>query len=122
MKRLNETDNISTERCWRAAQTGMKRLLVSLLAIAPLLATASTPLEATLGELVQGADHFVIGTVVDVDMKNWLGFTVADPRRKTGPGFFPNRIRLHIRVDQVRSTNAQQVPAVLTGVRAYCAR
>lgn len=112
MSLLNQTDNVSTGRLWRAAQTGMKRLLVSLLAIVPLLATASLPLEATLSELVKGADHIVIGTVVDVDMVNERGSIVTNPERKTGPGL-PERIRLHIRVDKVLATNAKQVPAVL---------
>jgi len=90
----------------------MKPLLVSLLAIMPLLGMASIPLEATLGELVQGADHLVIGTVVDVDMVNERGSIVTNPERMTGPGS-PERIRLHIRVDKVLATNAKQVPAVL---------
>jgi len=112
MELLKAAGDVATERIWRGWQTVIRKLLFSLVATAPLLATASTPLEATLGELVQDADHILIGAVVDVDMTNRFGFIVTDPKRMTGPGL-PERIRLHIRVDKVLTTNAKQVPAVL---------
>lgn len=73
---------------------------------------ASVPLAATLEDLVRGADHILVGRVVVVDMVDALGRLIADEAQGTGPGL-GNTIRLHIAVDEVLITNAEDVPVLL---------
>jgi hypothetical protein len=90
----------------------MIRFLFLLICMLPVWASASLPIQTTLKELAQGADHMLVGTVVDVDMVNERGILVLDPGAMTGPGL-NTQIRLHIRVDKVLATNASKVPPIL---------
>ncbi len=90
----------------------MKRLMLVMVLLLPMLAKASFPLEATLAQMVQGADHILTGTVVGVDMIDKDGKILSDPRAMTGPGL-KNVIRLHVRVNKVLVTNAASVPPLL---------
>lgn len=66
----------------------------------PVLASGSLPIQTTLKELAHGADHLLVGTVVEVDMVNERGILVLDPGAVTGPRLHM-QIRLHIRVDKL---------------------
>jgi hypothetical protein len=90
----------------------MLRVLLLLIALVPAIATAGFPLEATLEEMAQQADHILIGRVVGVDMVDGQGKPVADPSARTGPSL-DNTIRLLIQVDQVLVSNASKVPDVV---------
>jgi hypothetical protein len=75
-------------------------------------ADASLPLEASLSDLACGADHFLIGRVVGVDMVDGRGRPLRHKGARTGPGL-RNTIRLRIEVTEVIDTTATKVPAFL---------
>lgn len=79
----------------------MSRLVFLVLSVfACQQAIASIPLEASLSDLACGADHVLVGRVVEVDMVNAKGRLVRDKRARTGPGL-KNTIRLHVEVIEV---------------------
>ncbi|WP_457425289.1 hypothetical protein [Roseateles sp. P5_E7] len=90
----------------------MKRILMLIALLSSAVAQASLPLEATLEEMAQGADHILVGRVTGVDMVDANGAQVKDPEARTGPGS-KNVIRLLVAVDEVLVTNASSVPKVL---------
>ncbi|HKO88082.1 MAG TPA: hypothetical protein VJU83_06130 [Burkholderiales bacterium] len=90
----------------------MRRTLVMLVALLPVIALAGFPFQATLKEMAEGSDHILIGRVTGVDMIDSRGEEIADRQARTGPGL-SNTIRLIITVDQVLITNSPSVPKVL---------
>ncbi len=91
----------------------MKKVLIALLAaLVPWIAFAGFPFEATLNEMVEGADHILIGRVTGVDMIDGTGKPIHEMDAMTGPGK-DNTIRLLVTVDEVLVTNAAVVPEVL---------
>jgi hypothetical protein len=68
---------------------------------------ASVPIPTTIEELAKGADHIVIGHVVDVDMVDGSGKQIKDEKGRTGPGL-KNTIRLHVVVDEVLATSSRK--------------
>ena len=60
--------------------------------------------EMSLPELVELADHVVIGTVCQVDIVDKENEEISDLQARTGPGL-DNQIRLHIEIDEVIYTS-----------------
>ncbi len=67
------------------------------------------PLQATLEEMAQSADHVLIGSVVGVDMLDSDGRPLTGDNERTGPGL-GNVIRLIIEVQTVLVSSAADVP------------
>lgn len=93
-------------------EIGLRRIIVFMLMLVASLANASLPLEATLEEMAQSADHILTGRVVGVDMIDARGAKITDREARTGPGL-TNTIRLKVSVDEVFVTNARPVPKLL---------
>ena len=75
-------------------------------------AGASVPLPASLHELACGADHFLVGRVIGVDMIDGKGRSVRNKGAHTGPGL-KNTIRLRIEVlEVIESTDSKPPPFV----------
>jgi hypothetical protein len=75
-------------------------------------AGASLPLQASLDDLVCGADHILVGRVVGVDMIDGHGRQVRDPDARTGPGL-KNTIRLKVEVVEVIESTVAKPPSQL---------
>ncbi|WPH19552.1 hypothetical protein [Variovorax paradoxus] len=90
----------------------MRRILLSLIALAPLAALCSLPLQMTLSDMATEADHVLVGHVVGVDMVDGNGDAIADSHAQTGPDL-TSVIRLRIVVAGTLVTTAAQVPKVL---------
>lgn len=86
-------------------------LLTLLVSISP-IAHASLPLEASLSDLACGADHILVGRVIDVDMVNADGKIITDGEAMTGPGLGTS-IRLHVEVLEVIESNLETRPSIL---------
>ena len=71
----------------------MRRILLFLVALTPVIAMAGFPFEATLDEMAQQADHILVGRVAGVDMVDAHGNPVNDPEARTGTSL-DNTIRL----------------------------
>jgi hypothetical protein len=95
----------------------LKRFFALLLTLAPLIAIAAAPSnippEMPLEQMVQSADHIVIGQVVDADLVDKFGKVSNDPNETTGEPGSQNTIRLHIKVDKVLATNIKKFPKLL---------
>lgn len=90
----------------------MKQILVLVAMLFASLANASLPLEATLEEMANGADHILTGRVIGVDMIDAKGVQITDREARTGPGL-TNTIRLRISVDEVLVSNVRPAPKLL---------
>jgi hypothetical protein len=90
----------------------VKRLLLILLALLPLIALAGFPYQATLKEMAESADHILIGRVTGVDMIDGDGNQITNDKAGTGPGL-DNKIRLRISVDEVLVSTSSSMPTVL---------
>ena len=80
-------------------EIGLRRIIVFMLMLVASLANASVPLEATLEEMAQRADHILTGRVVGVDMVDARGTKITDREARTGPGL-TNTIRLTVVVNK----------------------
>lgn len=90
----------------------MRRVLLSLVALAPLAALCGLPSQMTLSDMATEADHVLVGHVIGVDMVDGNGHPIADSHAQTGPDL-NNVIRLRISVDETLVTTAEKVPRVL---------
>ena len=81
----------------------------------PGICMATEIMPKSLTNLVEDADHAIIGTVERIDMVDEKGNEVADDDAGTGPGL-KNTIRLHVSVQTngVLYTTAKVVPKKLT--------
>lgn len=91
----------------------MKGWLGLVLSVLCGVAGATSVVPKPLAEMVRESDHVLVATVVQVDMLNRWGWQVADPGARTGPGS-GNRIRLHLKIDEVLRSDAVAAPATLT--------
>ncbi|BEP57171.1 hypothetical protein GmRootV35_12720 [Variovorax sp. V35] len=87
----------------------MKRFLLLLAEMVPFAVLASLPLQMSLAEMAEEADHVLVGHVVGVDLVDGTGRPVVDDQARTGPGL-NNVIRLRMAVDETLITTAVQVP------------
>lgn len=90
----------------------LRQALFLLMLVIGSTVQASSPLPVTLNDLACGADHFLIGRVVGVDMVDGSGALIENERARTGPGL-PNEIRLEIEVLEVISSTKTSVPTKL---------
>lgn len=90
----------------------MTRILLFLIALLPLSALCSLPLQMTLSDMATEADHVLVGHVVGVDMVSGSGRPITDGHAQTGPDS-SNVIRLHVSIDETLTTTAAQVPEIL---------
>ena len=93
----------------------MKALLVLLFFALPGMCMATSVMPKSLTNLVEDADHVVVGTVERIDMIDENGNEVTDDDARTGPGL-KNTIRLHVSVQTngVLYTTAEVVPKTVT--------
>ncbi|WP_242108544.1 hypothetical protein [Luteimonas aquatica] len=96
---------------WGAPRAFVLALALSCLIAPP--AGATSVASKSLDEIVHGSDHALLATVVRVDMVDGLGRPVEDREARTGPGL-RNRIRLHLDVREVLSTNCSRQPRRVT--------
>lgn len=82
-------------------------VVASLFLVTPLAATVPDHVE--LPEFVAASDHALIVRVEAVDMVNRRGFKVRSREAMTGPGK-GRTIRLHLVVDEVLFSTAEEVP------------
>ncbi|MDQ1813720.1 hypothetical protein RBA41_10425 [Massilia sp. CCM 9210] len=87
----------------------MKRFLAVALAVLPLAASASLPIQMSTDEMARKADHIAIGRVVKVDLIDKSERVSNDPKARTGP-CMGNTIRLHVKIDKVLATTAKEFP------------
>ena len=85
-------------------------ICLSLLAAGPVAATSVVP--KSLEELVPEAGEIVVATIDAVDVVDAEGRALHGERARTGPGL-DNRMRFHLRVEEVIHPRGSPVPATL---------
>lgn len=90
----------------------MNRRFLAALALLPLAAAASIPVEMSTEAMARSADHIAIGHVVKVDLIDRAGHVSTDASARTGP-CMGNTIRLHVAIDQVLATTARSFPPLV---------
>jgi hypothetical protein len=82
-----------------------------MFAVAPIESLATQIAFRDLTNLVNSADHVLVGTVTNVTMIDRDGHAITDDKARTGPGL-ENEIRLHVKIGKadVLASNATNTP------------